>query len=67
MSVLDAQIDLLDRCTAPELRGTVKEVRGLALRVSALPAPIGAMVEIFPRAVQQNHSTAIPGRSMPPT
>ncbi|MEL7088126.1 MAG: hypothetical protein AAGL98_06735, partial [Planctomycetota bacterium] len=48
MTVLDAQIELLDRCTPPELRGTVKEVRGLALRVSTLPAPVGAMVNIFP-------------------
>lgn len=61
MSVLDAQIDLLDRCTAPELRGTVKEVRGLALRVATLPAPIGAMVEIFPRSGNHTAAQAIPG------
>ncbi|MEM8739786.1 MAG: FliI/YscN family ATPase [Planctomycetota bacterium] len=47
MPVLDAQIDLIDRCTAPELRGRVKEMRGLALRVASLPAPIGATVKIF--------------------
>ena len=61
MAVLDAQIDLLDRCTAPELRGTVKEVRGLALRVATLPAPIGATVEIFPRSGQHAAAPAIPG------
>jgi len=59
MPVLDAQIDLLDRCTALELRGTVKEVRGLALRVATLPAPIGAMVEIFPGV--GGRAAAIPG------
>jgi flagellum-specific ATP synthase len=46
MPVLDAQLDLLDHSTAPELRGTVTELRGLALRVAALPAPIGATVQI---------------------
>lgn len=61
MSILDAQIDLLGRCTAPELRGTVKEVRGLALRVATLPAPIGAMVEIFPRSGNRDQAPAIPG------
>ncbi|MBB6430739.1 FliI/YscN family ATPase [Algisphaera agarilytica] len=61
MPVLDAQIDLLDRCTAPELRGTVKEVRGLALRVATLPAPIGAMVEIFSHAGNRAQSPPIPG------
>ena len=49
MSVLDAQINLLTQCTAPQLRGSVKEVRGLALRVATLPAPIGAMVKILPQ------------------
>ncbi|MEM9420460.1 MAG: FliI/YscN family ATPase [Planctomycetota bacterium] len=61
MSVLDAQIDLLDRCTAPELRGTVKEVRGLALRVATLPAPIGALVEINSHAGNRAQSQPIPG------
>lgn len=61
MPVLDAQIDLLDRCTAPELRGTVKEVRGLALRVATLPVPIGAMVQIIPRSADPTDTTAIPG------
>ena len=61
MTVLDAQIDLLDRCTAPELRGTVKEVRGLALRVSMLPAPIGAMVEVHPGALAGAGSAPVPG------
>ncbi len=62
MPVLDAQIDLLDRCTAPELRGTVKEVRGLALRVGTLPAPIGAAVEIYPRIASAASAQACPAR-----
>lgn len=61
MTVLDAQIDLLDRCTAPELRGTVKEVRGLALRVATLPAPVGAMVEIVPGGKADQLNQAIAG------
>ncbi|MEM7626405.1 MAG: FliI/YscN family ATPase [Planctomycetota bacterium] len=61
MTVLDAQIDLLDRCTAPELRGTVKEVRGLALRVSTLPAPVGAMVEIYPGGTTREDVRPIAG------
>lgn len=61
MSVLDAQIDLLDRCTAPELRGTVKEVRGLALRVATLPAPVGAMVEIYPGGSHQDNAEPVAG------
>ncbi|MEX0887708.1 MAG: FliI/YscN family ATPase [Phycisphaeraceae bacterium] len=46
MAVLDAQLALLPRITAPELRGSVAEVRGLALRVADLPAPVGAQVRI---------------------
>lgn len=46
MSVLADQMAMLERTTAPELRGTVTEVRGLALRVADLPVPVGAMVRI---------------------
>ena len=61
MPVLEAQIDLLDQCTAPELRGTVKEVRGLALRVGTLPAPVGAAVQILPRGGSAGERRCIPG------
>ncbi|MEM9883540.1 MAG: FliI/YscN family ATPase [Planctomycetota bacterium] len=56
MPVLEAQIDLLDHATAPELRGTVTEVRGLALRVARLPAPVGAGVQ-----VRRRGGDAVPG------
>ncbi len=46
MSVLSEQLRILDLAAPLELRGTVSEVRGLALRVADLPAPIGAMVRI---------------------
>ncbi len=46
MSVLSEQLRILDHAAPLELRGTVSEVRGLALRVADLPAPIGAMVSI---------------------
>ncbi len=46
MSVLSEQLRILDHAAPLELRGTVAEVRGLALRVADLPAPIGAMVSI---------------------
>ncbi len=49
MPLLAEQLDLLDHCTALELRGTVTEVRGLAIRVAALPVPVGARVEVRPR------------------
>ncbi len=46
MSLLTEQLGILDHAAPLELRGTVAEVRGLALRVADLPAPIGAMVAI---------------------
>ena len=58
MSVLAPQIDLIDQCTASELRGTVTEVRGLALRVATLPAPVGASVEVFPAS---GSASGVPG------
>ncbi|MEX0745791.1 MAG: FliI/YscN family ATPase [Phycisphaeraceae bacterium] len=50
MSLLAEQIEVLDQMTALELRGTVAEVRGLALRVADLPVPVGAMVRIVGKA-----------------
>ncbi len=46
MSLLAEQIAMLDQVPLLELRGRVTQVRGLALRVVDLPAPIGAMVRI---------------------
>lgn len=46
MALLEEQISMLDSAALPELRGTVVEVRGLALRIVDLPVPIGAMVRI---------------------
>ncbi len=48
---------MLDQTTALELRGTVTEVRGLALRVADLPAPVGAMVRITGRQNMRSGST----------
>ncbi len=50
MTILDAPMQMLDHAVALELRGTVSEVRGLALSVADLPAPIGAMVQVLDRA-----------------
>lgn len=47
MAILDEQMAMLRTAAAPELRGSVTEVRGLALRVADLPAPVGAMVKII--------------------
>jgi len=52
MPVLDQPIAMLDAAAALELRGTVREVQGLALRVSAMPAPVGSMVRVTPRRVR---------------
>ncbi len=46
MSVLTQQIEMLDSLAPHELHGTVSEVRGLAVRVTDLPIPIGASVLI---------------------
>ncbi|MFA9478648.1 FliI/YscN family ATPase [Phycisphaerales bacterium AB-hyl4] len=57
MSLLAEQFEVLEQTTAPELRGTVSEVRGLALRVAGLPVPIGAMVRIDPRSARMNEAS----------
>ncbi|MFP4145477.1 MAG: FliI/YscN family ATPase [Phycisphaeraceae bacterium] len=49
MTLFAEQTAMLEQATAPELRGTVAQVRGLALRVIDLPVPIGAMVKIVSR------------------
>lgn len=46
MAVLAEQIEMLGQSAPLELRGSVAEVRGLALRVNDLPAPVGSMVRI---------------------
>jgi flagellum-specific ATP synthase len=56
MSVLTEQIGMLEHAAPLELRGTVAEVRGLALRVADLPVPIGSMVRIL--AGQSRHPSA---------
>lgn len=50
MSILSEQIRLLDRIAPLELRGSVTEVRGLALSVADLPAPVGSSVTIYSRS-----------------
>ncbi|WP_432799456.1 FliI/YscN family ATPase [Poriferisphaera sp. WC338] len=49
MAVLEQQIEMLEQSAPLELRGTVVEVRGLALRVADLPVPVGAMVRVVGR------------------
>ncbi|QQE13977.1 FliI/YscN family ATPase [Planctomycetota bacterium] len=45
---------MLDASAPLELRGTVVEVRGLALQVADLPVPIGSMVRITSRSARQS-------------
>ncbi len=49
-TILSEQIGMLEHAAAMELRGTVSEVRGLAVRVCDLPVPIGSLVRIEPLA-----------------
>ena len=49
MPVLAESIAMLDQVAPLELRGTVMEVRGLALHVADLPVPIGASVTVRSR------------------
>jgi FliI/YscN family ATPase len=44
MTLLADQMQMIDQAAAVELRGTVDEVKGLALRVVDFPVPIGASV-----------------------
>ncbi|MEX0655194.1 MAG: FliI/YscN family ATPase [Phycisphaeraceae bacterium] len=61
MSLLAEQIEVLAQTTALELRGTVTEVRGLALRVADLPVPVGAMVNVQPRRRGQETAAGVSG------
>ncbi|QDU33168.1 putative ATP synthase YscN [Poriferisphaera corsica] len=61
MTVLSQQIEMLEAAAPLELRGTVVEVRGLALRVADLPVPIGSMVRITPRGGRQQSSFVLEG------
>lgn len=47
MTVLAEQTEMLGAAAALELRGTVSELRGLAVSVADLPVPIGAHVRII--------------------
>lgn len=70
MPVLAEQIELLEHVSPLEFRGAVTEVRGLALHVADLSAPIGAMVRVLTRRGEgpalrgevvafQNHHTVV--------
>lgn len=49
MPLIQDQLRKLDHVVAPEVRGRVRELRGLSLRVSAMPAPVGSLLELQPR------------------
>jgi len=49
MPILREQMQLLDHVAPLELRGAVAEVRGLALAIADLPAPVGSSITIHPR------------------
>jgi flagellum-specific ATP synthase len=49
MAILDDQIALLEHAAPMEMRGTVSELRGLAVRVADLPVPVGGLVQILTR------------------
>lgn len=48
MTVLNEQRDVIRQAAGMELAGTVTDVKGLAVRVAELPAPIGASVKVQP-------------------
>ncbi len=52
MPILDDQINILDGAALVEVRGQVSEVRGMALRVTDLPVPMGSMVRVLTRQGQ---------------
>lgn len=56
--LLSEQRAILDTASTLELRGTVQEVRGLAVRVADLPAPIGAAITLLPN---RGSAQAVPG------
>ncbi len=57
MTLLDDQIALIEHAAALELRGTVTEVRGLAVRVIDLPVPIGSSVRIVTSQQGRNETS----------
>ena len=62
MAVLTQQIEMLEQAAPLELRGSVVEVRGLALRVADLPVPVGSMVRIVGRGnVRAESQTLLEG------
>lgn len=58
MTVLDQPTSLLKAAVAPEVRGRVQELRGLTVRITPLPAPVGAEVHIIPRRRSLEHVSA---------
>lgn len=46
MGLLAEQLGLIDQAFTIELKGAVREVRGMAARVTALPVPVGTQVTI---------------------
>ena len=56
--LLSEQRAILDTASTLELRGTVQEIRGLAVRVADLPAPIGAAITLLPN---RGAGDAVPG------
>lgn len=60
MTLLADQIALLDQAASIELRGTVLEVQGLALRVADLPAPVGSSVRVHSTSAARRTGT-LPG------
>jgi len=50
MAIFADQLEMLERTCPVEMRGTVIEARGLAIRVADLSAPMAASVMIDSRA-----------------
>ena len=46
MGLLSEQLDMIDQAVTVELNGSVREVRGMAARVTAMPAPVGTQLTI---------------------
>ena len=46
MGLLAEQLGLIDQAVTVEIRGAVREVRGMAARVTCLPVPVGTQVQI---------------------
>ena len=58
-TILSEQIKMLDHAAAMELRGTVTQVRGLTVRVSDLPVPVGALIRIKPKSGSSRASSGL--------